>query len=109
MTLVGPDPPGIQNRRDEATKDRVVAVVTERSDGTCNLYMGFSQRKASLAAAQYAVEAQFESVAWSERPPGVWVARGQNSTTLRDDDMKATRDKTTLGGDFDDDAQDTAS
>ena len=109
MNLVEPDASHIQNRRHEETKDRVVAVVTERLDGTCNLYMGFGQHKASLSAARQTVEAQFGVVTWAELSDGVWVARGRNATTPRDDDMKASSKETTVGGDSDDDAQDTAS
>jgi len=109
MNLVGPEAIHGQNRRHEGIKDRVVAVATERSDGACNLYMGFSQRKASLPAAQQAVEAVFGMVTWTELSDGVWVARGQNSMTPRDGEGQAPCDEMTVGGDFDDDAQFSAS
>ena len=53
----------------------MVAVVTERSDGTCTIYTGFLRRERSVFAAKQVVEAEFEAVAWSELAGGVWVAR----------------------------------
>ena len=62
--------------------ERVQAVLTERSDGTCvSFRQGLKTEWASVAEAWGALEDAGGHLVWHETTPGVWVARADQDDT----------------------------